>query len=65
MWSLQATTISCEKMSPYDDDVDMDTGTVEYSGSLSVSTDNASKKKLSQESDTKSAVSEDEESNFP
>ena len=51
-------------MSLYGDDIGMDAGNAEFSGSLSVSTDVASKKKLSQEADIESAASESEESSF-
>ena len=43
-------------------DVDMDAGTAGHSGSLSFSTDVANKKKLSQDADMESAVSDFEES---
>ena len=51
-------------MSLYDDDIGMDAGNAEFSGSLSVSTDVASKKKLSQGTDIESVASESRESNF-
>ena len=51
-------------MSLYGDDIGMDAGNAEFSGSLSVSTDVASKKKLSQEADIESAASESEESSL-